>query len=187
MALLDKVSKFSLPTSPNSKKVSGKSQLLNQATTIKSNSPLNNPNSTTKLNQSPVIENKSPIGQVDSAKLGQSPSIKNQSPIGTAASDKLGQSPVVRNNSPVGQAKSSKTLQTNSSFFNVGKSSQFSRSGMIKSFAGTTSPGASVPPPPPPPHTAYELFVTRTTTAGATQENLSQIQSFFNNVNTLSI
>lgn len=60
--------------------------------------------------------------------------------------------------SGIGNPNSSKISQTGNAFLNRGKTSTFSRSGLVENFAGTRVLGASGPlPPPPPPPFSFSL------------------------------
>ena len=162
MALNNKTSIFAPSPSQTSRGKSGDSKLLSQATTVKSTPPIGNPSSD---------------------KLSQATSVKSTSPIGNPSSDKLSQATTVKASSILNNPNSNKITQTQNAYFNVGKSSQFSNSGLLQSFSGKTVAGASVSPT----FTPLQLFFQRSATNAATIENQTPITSFYNNINTIEV
>ena len=157
MTLLNKTSNLSLKTTKTGRGRSGDSKLLNQSTPIPKESPIGNPNSN-KLPQSVVVEKNSPVGNPNSNKLSQSTLVERNSPL----------------NNPI----SSKISQTQNAFFNIGKSNQFTRGGMVETFTGTRVFGANAPLPPPPPSFLYNLTFNSSSTPIVSNTVLSFTASF---------
>jgi len=159
------------------------SDLLPQATNIKSNFVEGNPTST-KFSQTVSVNSVSPTFHKSSLPP-RDKGTSNNFVQGDRRSNKILQGTTVRSNSPIGNPSTGKTNQTNNAFFNVGKASQFSTSGdFINSFSGKkVSSGATVPPT----FTFMELFFQRVGNSGGTEENTTPINTFFTKINTVEV